>query len=178
MSPVEYRELSRDEASRLGSIDRAEHVDAVYRMRDGKLALEESGEEVSGWEPEELTAYVARLKDLIDTGGMALGAWKGDRLIGLASLDPRPVGGDPARMKLDMLYVSAGHRGHGIARRLVEQVAARARSMGAGALYISATPTRNTVDVYRRLGAEPLASPDPALFRNEPEDVHLLLRLT
>jgi GNAT superfamily N-acetyltransferase len=173
-----FRTLRRDEASRLGSIDRAEHVDAVYRMRHGELVLEEQVEEISGWAPDELTAYVARLEELLDADGLALGAWEADGLIGLASLDLRPVGGDPTRMKLDMLYVSAGRRGHGIGRRLVEQLATQARSLGATSLYVSATPTRSTVDVYRRLGAELLASPDPALLGKEPEDIHLLLRLT
>jgi len=126
-----FRTLRRDEASRLGSIDRAEHVDAVYRMRHGELVLEEQVEEISGWAPDELTAYVARLEELLDADGLALGAWEADGLIGLASLDLRPVGGDPTRMKLDMLYVSAGRRGHGIGRRLVEQLATQARSLGA-----------------------------------------------
>jgi len=44
-------------------------------------------------------------------------------------------------------------------------------------LYISATPTRPTVDFYRGLGAQVLATPDPALPEKERADLHLVLRL-
>jgi hypothetical protein len=54
-------------------------------------------------------------------------------------------------------------------------LAERARALGASGLYISATPTRNTVDAYRRMGASVLARPDPDLLAREPDDVHLLL---
>ena len=81
-------------------------------------------------------------------------------------------------MKLDMLYVSAGYRGRGIGRMLTEKAANLARSLGATTLYISATPTRATVDAYLRMGAQVLRVPDPASFALEPEDIHLSLPLT
>ena len=43
--------------------------------------------------------------------------------------------------------------------------------------YVSATPSSATVDAYLRLGAELLERPDPELFAEEPEDIHLCLRL-
>ena len=49
--------------------------------------------------------------------------------------------------------------------------------MGAQGLYVSATPSRHTVDFYTGLGCELLAVPDPELLRLEPEDIHLCLRL-
>lgn len=60
---------------------------------------------------------------------------------------------------------------------LTELAASRARSLGAAALYISATPTRGTVDAYLRMGAQLLRAPDPELFAREPEDIHLCLSL-
>jgi GNAT superfamily N-acetyltransferase len=95
--------------------------------------------------------------------------------VGLGSLDTSGVGGDRAVMKLDHLYVSAGYRGRGIGHVLTRRVRDLARSLGASRLYISATPTRATVDAYLRMGAEMLDSPDPELFALEPEDIHLAL---
>src|SRR5437763_5629078 len=44
-------------------------------------------------------------------------------------------------------------------------------------LYVSATPTRGTVDFYMSCGFEPLVTPDPELFALEPDDIHLDVRL-
>ncbi len=76
-----------------------------------------------------------------------------------------------------MLYVSAEYRGRRIGRSLTQMTANLARSLGAVALYISATPTRGTVDAYLRMGANLLQAPDQELFAREPEDVHLCLTL-
>ncbi len=177
MPSLAYHDLPPSDLPQLGSIDRAERVDAIYLQQDGNLELRAHVEDVSGWDPAELAQYVARLRDVRGAGGAVLGAWDGGRLVGLASLDPRAVGGDPVLMKLDMLYVDAAHRGRGIGTRLVALIGARARSHGAAALYVSATPTRRTVDFYRGLGAQVLASPDPALLEKEPADIHMVLRL-
>jgi predicted N-acetyltransferase YhbS len=130
---------------------------------------------VPGWYPDELARLIRRLEARIDSGGVVLGAWAGDAIIGLGSLDITPVGGNPRVMKLDMLHVSRSHRGRGVGHTLTTALAERARARGATALYISATPTRATVDAYRAMGALIAPEPDPDLFRLEPEDIHLLL---
>ena len=147
----------------------------MYHVVDGRLVLRETRDEVRGWDPAELAAYVRRIEALLDAGGVALGAWDGARLVGLGTLDVRGVGGDGAVLKLDMLYVDAGHRHRGIGRVLTQRLAAEASARGARALYVSATPTRNTVDAYLRMGARLHPSPDPELLALEPDDVHLLV---
>jgi predicted N-acetyltransferase YhbS len=114
---------------------------------------------------------------LLDGGGVAFGAWDGGSLAGFGSLDTRGVGGRSNVLELDMLYVSKDYRGRGIGRGLTALLMEEARSRGASALYVSATPSRKTVDAYLAMGAEPLKAADPELFRREPEDVHLIMRL-
>ena len=177
MSILEYRTLRREEARLLGSIDRAEVIDGFYSVVAGKLELRSTRLDVTGWEDGQVEAYVARLVALFDAGGTILGAFQGPDLLGLGSLDVRPVGGDPRVSKLDMLYVSSVARNRGIGRKLTALLSEQARARGARALYVSATPTRNTVDAYLRMGAKLLDSPDPDLFLREPEDVHLLIEL-
>jgi GNAT superfamily N-acetyltransferase len=80
-------------------------------------------------------------------------------------------------MKMDILFVSRPHRGRGIARRLVKIVGGLARERGADALYISATPSRHTVESYMGCGAKLVEELDPELFELEPEDIHLELAL-
>ena len=177
MSAIVYRELQTHEAQLLGTIERSERIDSTYRATNGTLTLHEAREEVVAWDSAELADYVARLRVLIDSGGSALAAWDGASVVGIGSLDVSGVGGDRAVMKLDMLYVSAGYRGRGIGRRLTQMAGSRARSLGATALYVSATPTRGTVDAYLGMGAKVLGTPDPELLAREPEDIHLALSL-
>jgi GNAT superfamily N-acetyltransferase len=177
MSLVGYRRLRRHELARLGEIDRSEQIDAMYRVRAGQLQTYPVAIDVKGWEPGQVGEYVDRLQALYDADGVVLGAWHGGRLIGLGSLDVAGVGGDTGKLKLDMLYVSATSRHQGIGRALTQRLAELARARGARSLYISATPTLNTVNAYLRLGARLLEDPDPELVEREPEDIHLLLEL-
>jgi GNAT superfamily N-acetyltransferase len=171
------RPLHRDEVRLLGTIDRSERIEGVYRQYGSHLELHDDTSDVAGWDSEELGVFIARLEALFDAGGAVFGAWHGPKLTAVASLDARGVGGDARTMKLDMLYVDAAYRRRGIGRELTEIVANRAREKGANALYISATPSRGTVDAYLRIGARVLDSPDPELLEREPRDVHLILLL-
>jgi predicted N-acetyltransferase YhbS len=177
MDSIVYRELQIDEAPLLGSIDRAERIDGIYRVTDGALEYREMRQSYPTWSATGLADYVARLQALLESGGSVFAAWDARTLVGVGSLDASGVGGDRALLCLDMLYVHAGYRGQGIGRALTRMVVDRARALGAASLYISATPTKRTVDVYLRMGAEILKAPDPELFSREPEDIHLLLRL-
>lgn len=174
---TDLRELRPDELSCLASIDRSETIDGQYRVVDGALQLVSTHLEAGAWPPAERDAYAGRLRELQAAGGSVFGAWDGGTLLGFVSLDVGGVGGDPGLLKLDMLYVSAGQRGRGLGRALTEQAMARARELGARALYISATPTRATVAFYLGLGARLADRPDTALLALEPDDIHLLLPL-
>jgi len=174
---LRYRELQHHEAELLRSIDRSEQIDEIYRSVDSTLILEAVEYTVPSWPSSELTEYVSRLHAVMISGGHAYGAWDDTEIVGIASLDASGVNGGNRTLKLDMLYVSSGYRGRGVGRKLTELAAAQACSLGATSLYISATPTRGTVEAYLRMGASVSASPDPELFEKEPEDIHLELRL-
>jgi len=49
-----------------------------------------------------------------------------------------------------------------------------ARTRGARQMYVSATPSENTIHFYQRRGCLLAALPDPELFALEPEDIHLV----
>lgn len=127
-----------------------------------------------GWRASEVTWYVERSREILRKGGFAIGAWQGEYLCGIAVVDLRPVL-DGTLVPLDLLHVSAPFRGLGIARVLVARAARKASIHGAAGLYISATPSRNTVEMYLHLGAHILAKPDPRLFALELEDIHMAL---
>jgi GNAT superfamily N-acetyltransferase len=72
-----------------------------------------------------------------------------------------------------MLHVSRAYRRRGLGRVLFEKAAAQAKQLGAKRLYISATPSENTVDFYLHLGCEVTGEIDRDLFELEPDDIHL-----
>jgi predicted N-acetyltransferase YhbS len=153
-------------------------IDAFYAASNGNLSLLARHFETKGWSPDAVANHIAGMKTVLDEGGVVLRAFDGDRLVGVASLRVRPVGDDPAILRLALLHISAGYRNRGIGKRLVSMVCGRARKLGATTLYISSIPTRNAVDAYQRMGATILAVPDPELFAQEPEDIHLILPIS
>lgn len=174
---ISYRHLNLADVRKVAEIDRSELIDGIYTARDGNLTLHDKHIDVKGWNRSQVQGFVESITKAMADRGAAFGAFDGDRLVGIAGLRTGPVGGDPNVMQLDPLHISAPFRNLGIGKRLVSMVSDRAKSLGAKALYISATPSRNTVDAYRKMGASVLTVPDPVLFALEPEDVHLLLPL-
>ena len=74
---------------------------------------------------------------------------------------------------LAVLHVTKPWRRHGVGCALTNEVVRLARAEGVQRLYVSATPTRGTLDFYLSQGFMPLATPDERLFALEPEDIHL-----
>lgn len=174
---VQVREMAIAELDRLGELDRSEHITGEYVSRDGVLHLRDVDIRAPRWgEPGEASVqeYVDRWRPIVERGGVLLGAFDGEPLVGVAIYD-RSHRAEPAI--LSVLHVTRSHRGRGVGGALTREVVRLARADGARRLYVSATPTRATVDFYRGQGFEPLATPDPDLLALEPEDIHLALDL-
>lgn len=174
---MEYRSLDIGEVALLARVDRSERIEEVYRLRDGRLVLHPAPCTVAAFDPAELAALVARQRAIVAGGGVVLGAFEGEQIAGIASVERRLRGAARDRVKMDVLYVGAPFRGRGVGRALVRRAMELARGMGAAALYVSATPTRRTVDFYLACGARVAPAPDPELLALEPEDIHLELPL-
>ncbi len=171
------REMEIGELGRIAEIDRSEEITQQYRSRDGVLLLVDVNIHAPRWgEPggAPVERYIAAWTRLVERGGVLLGAFDGDLLLGVALYD-RSLRDEPAT--LAVLHVTRPQRSQGIGRALTDEVVRRARADGARRLYVSATPTRATVDFYRRRGFEPLATPNETLFAREPEDIHMGLPL-
>ena len=172
---MKIRELERHEIRDVWSIDRAEGIDNVDYHEDGELVLNPERHEVQGWAPGEPEHYGPILLDCFDRGGTFLGAFDGQTLIGVMVLECRFIGRAKDQLQLKFLHVSRRHRRAGLGRTLFDTAVARARELGARSLYISATPSQNTVRFYLRRGCRVTDEIDAALFELEPRDIHLEL---
>jgi predicted N-acetyltransferase YhbS len=167
-------ELLRAEIERVWDIDRSEVIDKVYYLENGTLVLRPQHHDVPGWPPGEAEKYTPILLDCFDRGGWFHGAFNDAKLVGVVVLDCKRIGKRKDQLQLKFLHAGSAYRNRGLGKRLFDLARAVARERGARQLYISATPSENTVNFYLRLGCQVADEPDPELLALEPEDIHLV----
>ena len=170
---MNIRLLQRDEVPLIWQIDRREVVENIYYLRDGEIILKPDYFDIQGWPPGEAELYTPMLLDCYDRSGMFWGAFENNLLIGAAILESKFIGARQDTLQLKFLHVSRDYRKQGLGRTLFDSAVKRAKALGAKKLYISATPSENTVNSYLRLGCALATEIDPELFTLEPEDIHL-----
>ncbi|WP_293915761.1 MULTISPECIES: GNAT family N-acetyltransferase [unclassified Sphingobacterium] len=174
----DIRTLDKDEIFRIKEIDRSEEIAELYIYRNGSLLLIPHRETVSGFDPAELREITERQLKLISIGGVVYGAFDQEKLVGVASVEYKPRGVKQNYRKMDILYVSHAYQGKGTGRQLLNACKKSASDFGADKLYISAIPTRNTIDFYLKNGAILTTELDKELFTAEPQDIHLEMDLS
>lgn len=167
------RFLQREEIPLVWQIDRREIIHNIYQLRDSELVLVPDYFDVQGWPPNEAEHYTPILTDCFDRGGTFWGAFENEKIIGTAILESKFIGTNHDTLQLKFLHVSNEYRKQGLGRKLFNLAAEKAKSLGAKKMYISATPSENTINFYMSLGCTLASEIDPELFALEPEDIHL-----
>ena len=167
------RELHREEVAQVWKIDRSEVIDNVYHLENGALVLKPQHFDVRGWPPGEAEKYTPILLECFDRGGWFHGLFEGAASVGAVVLDSRRIGKRGDQLQLEFLHVSNAYRKRGLGAQLFNLAKSVAREKGARRMYISATPSENTINFYLRLGCAIADEPDPELLALEPEDIHL-----
>ena len=175
---IEYRALENEELVRVGEIDRTEYIDTLYVQHGVELEAVAGEFSASPWTDDggehSVAHQIETCERLVAAGGTAIGAFAGNRLVGIGIVVPHVRDGVG---QLAYLQVSDGHRGEGIGRHLSDELDRIARAAGDTTMVVSATPSVNTVRFYLACGFEPTAAPLPELLELEPEDVHMEKRL-
>ena len=170
--------LDNADISRIGEIDRAEHVTRSYRYEGGSLIPEVVDWRVPRWpnddSPYSVDARIHEWAALLDEGGVLLGAFNDDLLVGFAIFVPQLT---ETMAQLAVLHVSKNFRRQGIAQALTARVCQLAIAAGAISLYVSATPTESAVGFYQSQGFQLADHVHPELYALEPEDIHLIKAL-
>ena len=131
----------------------------------------------TSWRPDAVEKETPALLDAFDRGGIFFGVFDAEVLIGIGVLESARVGHAGDQMQLAYLYVSRAYRSRGVGMQLFDAAVSVAREAGAKELYVSATPTKNTVDFYLNRGCVLAPEPDLRLLAAEPDDIHLLYPL-
>ena len=170
---MEFRTLGREELESIWTIDRREFIERIYRFEDGELRLYPHNFDVPGWPPGKPETSTPRMYERFDRGATVFAAFDGDVLAGASMLDTIWRGTQRDMLALELMHVGRDYRRTGVGTRLFEQARDAARERGARALYVSATPSENTIRFYLRRGCVVMEMPDPELFALEPEDIHM-----
>jgi predicted N-acetyltransferase YhbS len=171
---MEYKLLNEEEIKKIGEIDRTETIEYIYYFRESKLQLVKEFCEVPNWRYEEIQSHISSLTDLFNRGGFIFGAFDNSNLTGIISLERKFIGRNKDELNLAGLWVGNQYRKMGVGKTLVELVKEKAIEIGAKKLYVSATPSRNTVNFYMNRGFELVAEINKELYELEPEDIHMV----
>lgn len=156
-------------------ISRRELITQNYIQNQQQLELIDCFFDVQYWDSYHLENDPPKLKQLFAQGSIFIGAFDTfEKLVGVSVVSNQVIADYPQAKLLHYFYVDADKQGQGIGSKLMQAAKESAKQLGADQLYISATPSRRTVDFYIKHGAEPLSAPDQQLWQLEPEDIHLL----
>jgi GNAT superfamily N-acetyltransferase len=172
---VTFRLMGSNELSRVAEIDRRERIDVLYEQRGTQLVERHGRWDAAGWDPDgsgehSVAAKVREAQQYMDDGGVVVGAFSDDRLVGIGIVVPHLR---PQIAQLAFLHVSAPFRKTGVGSHLSDQLNQIASDRGATEMVVSATPSVNTVRFYLARGFQPSEHPLVELAQLEPDDVHL-----
>jgi N-acetylglutamate synthase-like GNAT family acetyltransferase len=165
--------VKRKEIEEIRFIDRSEIINQIYYYKNNKLILNNEYYNVTGWEPNNIERNINKLYELYDRGGSFFGLFQEERIVGVIVLECKFIGNDNDQLQVVFLHIDNNYRKKGYGKILMNQIKERAKELGAKKLYISATPSKNTVDFYVHLGCKLASEINADLYQLEPYDIHL-----
>jgi GNAT superfamily N-acetyltransferase len=167
--------LGPGELARVGELDRRERIEVLYAQEGTHLVARRGEWSVPAWDPygdgeHSVEAKVQQLRRYVERGGVALGAFARQKLVGIGVVVPHIR---PGIAQLAFLHVSAPWRSNGVGSRLAGRLEEFARAAGDTEMVVSSTPSGNTVHFYAHRGFETTAEPLAELHELEPADIHM-----
>lgn len=172
---ITYRSISIDELhdGLLKDFDRYQEVKKDWVKVNGEYVLK-FNPHIENWSELKKTQKINEtFKDILSSKGILIGAFENEKLIGFAGCGGSKFGSRKQYIQLSELHVSYNHRGLGIGRKLFELCLDYAAKMSMEKLYIVASSSEESQIAYRKLGCIHATEVIPALFEQDPEDVHM-----
>jgi len=179
---IDIRELPKEDMPLIAAVNRAETIEEEYlavSAGDGmSLALKrvrhEPPIEVDHWDAQGRRRRAETWAAEVEKGGVFLGAFDADRLVGFAVLGHKYGDGSA---ELSAIFVDSDYRRRSVGSALVRASENAAARRGVKALFIYSNPTAPTVDFYLSLGYHIIGVADKSLVTHLPWDVVLAKRL-
>lgn len=135
----------------LKSFNDRQVISDIWVKTEGRYILSKTSE-VYEWNDSKRIWISQYLKQQMESGGYAAGAFCGDILVGFSSIDGTLEGTAEKYANLTMLFVDDDWKRKGIGRSLFNLMCRCAKEMGADKLFISAIPSYETVAFYFNMG--------------------------
>jgi len=173
---ISISRMKTEDIIRISEIDRTEKITREYLYKECELLEMEVDWNVSRWSLQgdgdhSIQGKIREWKPYLDADGMMFGAFDDELLVGIVILRPH-LTGDMAQ--LVVLYVSKDYRRQGIGTNLTVKVSEIAKQLGTKEMYVSSTPTKNTVDFYLHRGFQLADHVNKELYELEPNDIHMV----
>jgi len=154
----------------LDDFERHQTVTRMMYVQNGRL-IEKAASFTEDWSPSRLREITKGIRAIVQRGGKAVAAYKGNNLIGFAAVEPELFAGE--YINLDVIHVTKDRRGIGVGKALFQAIAEEAKELGGKYLYISGHPSVESQAFYRKMGCVLAKTIHPELYALEPEDIHL-----
>lgn len=171
---VTYKVLSENDVDKslFDSFDRTQNVTKCWRKIEGRWIIKDVSF-VDNWSEKEYREGTQYLKNLLNAGGYAVGAFIDGQMKGFASVDPVAFGTDAGYLNLSNIHVSQDVRGQGVGKELFTLAKKWAKEHGAEKLYISAHSAVESQAFYKAMGCVEAVEYNQQLAEKEPFDCQL-----
>jgi GNAT superfamily N-acetyltransferase len=171
---IEFKELNSCDCKSdlLKDFKRYQEVNRCWRKIDNEWVLKDI-HFIEQWDDAQKENKISSFLWCIQNNGHVFGAFKGNRLIGFATIDSVFWGCKKEYIQLEMLHVSYDYRNKGIGKRLFSVICSKAKQNGARKLYISAHSSEESQAFYRSAGCIEAVEINKILAENEPYDCQL-----
>ena len=164
--------MNSSELNRISEIDRTEHITQFYKQKGETLEVNDIDLQVPSWDSQE---KIKEWVPIAENYQNMWGAFNDDKLVGF-SVYRSQLTDDMAQFAI--LHISKDFRRMGIGRNLSNIVINKAKSEGKRRIYLTASPSKSTVDFYMTLGFKLADQLNEELFKLEPKDIHMILELS
>jgi len=171
MAEIAYRAIRAEDVyeGMLADYRRHQVVKRRWARADGEWAVVED-DFVDDWGVAERAEVAESVRACAGDGGLAFGAFDGERLIGFATVGSRRFGSAGQYVQMRQMHVSEEYRGQGVGKRLFRMASDAARARGDVKLYISTQSSVETQGFYRGMGCVDAEEINQALSEAEPYD--------
>ena len=172
MNTIEYRNLNLNESERIREIDASQFIGRAWREVNGIRQLIEINYQDPDF-PNGYENHLNALMETIETGGIALGAFENERLVGFCSVNRDVFGEKHNYVLLDQIFVSLKYGSNGIGKQLFLRSIEGAKDFGADRFYICAGSSEETFAFYKALGCIEAQEINHELYEGDTRDIQL-----
>lgn len=143
------------------------------RYKDGDQYFYKDEHFSEDWDDQKKKLVIRSLQNCICAGGVVVGTFAGNKLIGFANVEKNLFGKNKEYLELPFIHVSYGYRNRGIGKKLFNLCCEKAKELGAQKLYISTHPAEETQGFYKSIGCVLAMEVNSEILAKEPLDIQL-----